>query len=208
MRKAKQEEEAAAAAAAKAKQDEAAAGKAKEEKAAAEKEAAARNSKQDSSAEQTANPAAKPWFYVDSAGGSQGPILPPDCKALWGRGEINENTMFFCQGMTEWTAISKIAELLTYVREASPTDNTALAEQWFFVDKAGASAGPKSPAEMKKLFASGDVTVETLCFSQGMTEWTALSKLLELLTYVQPAAPATATSDSLGDLDDFDIDDF
>jgi len=158
------------------------------------------------------------WFYVGSDGQAVGPITVMEFKSLFGDGKVTKDSHCFRQGMANWEPLRTLSEMFAFVAGdkagasesiSKPTAgaDSAVSVQWYYVDNAGGSQGPKTRDEMKNLIESGSITVEQLCFCQGMSGWEALQTLPELYNYVKSAVPAKKEPPA-NDLDaDLDLDD-
>jgi hypothetical protein len=55
----------------------------------------------------------KDWFYYDRSRQRHGPIRFDKLKELWKKGEINEESFIWAEGMTEWLKLEEVHGLYT-----------------------------------------------------------------------------------------------
>uniref|UniRef100_A0A7S3YTA7 Uncharacterized protein n=1 Tax=Lotharella globosa TaxID=91324 RepID=A0A7S3YTA7_9EUKA len=66
-----------------------------------------------------------------------------------------------------------------------------MAEEYYYVDNQEQQAGPVTKADLKNLFATGEITTETFVWGEDMAEWQAVEELPKLKAFLhRSAAPA------------------
>ena len=60
------------------------------------------------------------WYYADTSRQRQGPVEMPDIRALYQRGDINDQTLVWREGMSQWQALQTVADELELQAVAPP----------------------------------------------------------------------------------------
>jgi hypothetical protein len=68
----------------------------------------------------------------------------------------------------------------------------AMSERAWFIASSGKQEGPLSDAQFRALVASGQVTADTLVWSEGMVEWVRASNVPGLMSAAPPAVSASS----------------
>src|SRR5438876_8315312 len=64
------------------------------------------------------------WYYVDEAGGQQGPISKDELQDLWKRGDVDDTSYVWNPRMTSWQAISSLSEFAARGARSSRSGKT------------------------------------------------------------------------------------
>lgn len=57
----------------------------------------------------------KPWHYVDTGGGSNGPVDVDGLKGQWKAGAVNSECLVWCELLANWTPVKDLPDLKKYL---------------------------------------------------------------------------------------------
>jgi len=112
------------------------------------------------------------WFYAKD-NQQHGPVSSEELRRLVARGEITPSSLVWCQGMTQWTKLSQVAELNTLDQSYKPLAQAPYSQQSDYTsDQTAASSMAPISSQPNNIFALigfilGIVSILICCY--GLT---------------------------------------
>ncbi len=124
------------------------------------------------------------YYYSDANGQQMGPVDESGLAEMIGSGQVTGETLVWQKGMAKWTPVADVPDLAPLLAQAQPGPPPL---QQYHVIVQGQQQGPFGPDQLRAMAQSGQLSPDSMVWTEGMPSWQPLKSLPDLAA-ILPAA--------------------